>query len=93
MTMYRALLGIDLIAAATLLLFFLWGVSDGTALYAPGLWLGTLALAAGTIGGAVALRRSGKTGLATLLLLPVAIPATGYGLFVLSMLILQPRWN
>jgi len=93
MTFYRLLLVIDLIAAAVLLAFFFLGVSDGTVRYALGTWLLLLAGTIGTIGGAVALRRGGKAGLSTLMLLPVAIPATGYGLFVLSMLILQPRWN
>lgn len=93
MTLYRLLLAVSLAAFAGLLVFFLWGVSDGSAGYALGTWLAALAVPVAAIGGAVALRRNGHTGLATLLLLPVAIPALLYGLFVLSMLILQPRWN
>ena len=93
MTLYRTLLIIDLIAAATLLVFFLWGLSDGTAFYAIGTWLAAIAGAGATIGGAMVAGAKGNRGLAVLLLLPVAIPALLYGLFVLSMLILQPRWN
>jgi hypothetical protein len=93
MTIYRLLLIVDLLAGAVLLLFFLWGMSDGTVAYAPGTWLAALAGVGVTIGGAVALRRKGNVGLAMLLLLPVAVPALLYGMFLLFVLILHPRWN
>ena len=75
------------------MVFFLWGLSDGTALYAPGAWLALIGGIAAVIGGGVALRRSGREGLASLVLSLLAIPAAGYAFFILMLLVLQPRWN
>jgi hypothetical protein len=92
-TLHRALLGIDLAAAAVAVAFFLWGLADGTALYAPGAWVILLGGIAVIIGGGVALGRRGHAALANTLLLVLAIPALGYALFILMVLVLQPRWN
>jgi hypothetical protein len=93
MWVYRTLFGIDLVAAAIVAFFFLWGVSDGTALYAPGLWLLVVSGIAAIIGGGIALARAGRVGLGSALLSLLAIPAVGYGLFILMLLILNLRWN
>jgi hypothetical protein len=91
--LYRILLGIDIAAAAVAGFFFLWGLSDGTALYAFGTWLLLVGGIAAVIAGGMALKRSGRGGLANAVLALLAIPAAGYALFILLILILQPRWN
>lgn len=93
MKAYRILLGIDIAAAAVALVFFLWGLSDGSALYAPGAWVLLLGGIGAIIGGGVALARSGRVAAANALLCVLAIPAAGYALFILMILVLQPRWN
>ena len=73
--------------AAVVVVFFFWGLADGSvSSFNMGLWLGLLALVGGVVVGGRALQRAGQAALATLLLLVLAIP----GLLVL---ILQPRWN
>jgi hypothetical protein len=93
MVVYRTLLGIDLAAAAVALFFFLWGLSDGTALYAFGTWLMLVGGIAAIIGGGIALARSGRVAAANAVLCILAIPTIGYALFVLMIVITQPRWN
>lgn len=93
MMAHRILLGIDLAAAAVALFFFLWGLSDGTALYAIGTWLMLLGGIAAIIGGGVALARAGRVAAGNAVLMVLAVPAAGYAFFLLMLLILQPRWN
>lgn len=88
------LLIIDALAALVLYGFFFIGLGDGSVSdYNMGLWLlipfGVTALLAG----GWIFRANGKPGVATALLLPPAIPAALYGVFLLLILILQPRWN
>ena len=87
---YRILLGIDLIAGAVALFFFLWALSDGTFAYSPGLWLAIMAFVGGTIGGALALRQRGRTGWAIVLLAPTAWFAFFYGLFLVAAVLSGP---
>jgi len=91
--LWRVLLGIDLAAAAVAVSFFLWGLSDGTALYAPGAWLALLGGIAAVIGGGIVLHRQGRTRLASALLSLLAIPAAGYAAFILLVIVLEPRWT
>lgn len=91
--LYKLLLGINLIAAAVILFFFLWGLSDGTAFYAFGTWLLIMAAVVGLIATSVVLQKRGQKAASLGLLFPVAVPAFFYGLFILAVLILQPRWN
>jgi hypothetical protein len=93
MIFFRILLTIDIIAGAALLIFFAWGLVDGSAAYAPGMWLLLLAFVWGTIAGSIILQRGGNLRAGTVLLMPVAWPAIGYGLFVLAVLLLQPDWR
>lgn len=94
MTLFRILFVINALAAAVLIYFFLEGLSDGTvSSYNGGLWAGTLAALAAILGGGVVLNAAGKRGLAIAVLLILAIPATLFGLWVLAMIVLQPRWN
>jgi len=94
MTLFRILFVINALAAAVLIYFFLEGLSDGTvSSYNGGLWAGTLAALAAILGGGLVLNAAGKRGLAIAVLLILAIPATLFGLWILAMIVLQPRWN
>lgn len=90
----RLLIAFDVLAAAGILFFFFWGVSDGTvSSFNIGLWLGLLGGAAlSLVGGFLAYKNSNRV-LAILLLLILAIPGLVFALFALFLLIAQPRWN
>jgi hypothetical protein len=91
---YRAMLGIDAVVAAVVLAFFAIGVADGSvSSFNIVLWLAILAVLAAVLAGGVALHGRGYGKAALAVLAVVAIPGLVYGLFVLSILILQPRWN
>ncbi|MBX3513572.1 MAG: hypothetical protein KIT15_14425 [Xanthobacteraceae bacterium] len=91
---YRLLFIFDLLAAAVVLFFFFWGVSDGTvSSYNFGLWAGLLAAVAAVLAAGYVLNANGNRVLANLLLLVIALPAFAYLLFVLLIVIAQPRWN
>jgi ABC-type sulfate transport system permease component len=88
------LLVIDMIAALILYGFFFIGIADGSVSeFNIGLWLLILAVFTLLVGSGWVFRRKGRHGISTLFLLPVAVPAALYGLFLLLILILQPRWN
>lgn len=88
------LLIINAAAALVLYGFFFIGLGDGSVSeFNLGLWLLILIGMSALLASGWIFRAKGKSGVATILLLPLAIPATLYGLFVLLMLILQPRWN
>jgi hypothetical protein len=57
------------------------------------LWLGLLATVAATIGGGWLLNANGRRGAAIAVLSILAVPGVLYGLFVLLVIIAQPRWN
>jgi hypothetical protein len=85
---------VNAIAAVILYGFFFIGIGDGSVSeFNMGLWL--LILIAFTAIPAIGwvLRAKGRPGLATIVLLPAAIPCALYGIFVLLIIILQPRWN
>ena len=92
--LFRFLWGFDLLVAAVVIVFFMWGLADGSvSSFNIVLWLGMLAVAGGVVAGGRALQQSGHTAAATLLLLVLAFPGLGFTLFLLLVLILQPRWN
>jgi len=91
---YRLVLIVDITAAAVLLFFFFWGIRDGSvSSFNIGLWLGLLAAVGGILGGGIALNGTGYRGAAIALLLVLGIPAFLFGVFMLLMIVLQPRWN
>jgi hypothetical protein len=86
--------GIGSIVTAVAMAFFVAGLADGTvSSFNLALWLGLLALTLGVTGGSLWLRRAGRTGLAILLSLVLAIPGLLAGLFILLVLVTHPRWN
>ncbi len=94
MTAFRILFGIDALAAAVVVFFFLWGLSDGSvSSFNILLWLAMLGGVGSVLGGGAWLRSYGQLGLAYGVLLLLAIPATLIGLFFLLLIVLQPRWN
>jgi hypothetical protein len=95
MILHRILLGIDLLAAAVLVFFFLWGVADGSVSdFNIGIWLAILLGVGAVLGGGIALRGRGWTVAANLLLLLLALPASLYGLFILLLVLGSGgRWN
>ena len=91
---FRILFAFDAIVAAVILFFFFWGVSDGTvSSFNIGLWLGILAAVGGILAGGYFLNANGNRPLAIILLLVLAIPGLFYALFVLLIILLNPRWN
>lgn len=94
MVAFRILFGIDAVAAAVVVFFFLWGLSDGTVSeFNILLWLALLGGVGGVLGGGVWLRSRGWTRQANGLLLILAFPATMIVLFFLVLIVAQPRWN
>jgi hypothetical protein len=57
------------------------------------LWLGLLAAVAAVVGGGWMLDTNGKRGAAIAVLLILAVPGLLYTLFILLIVIAQPRWN
>jgi drug/metabolite transporter (DMT)-like permease len=88
------MLGVDAIALAIVVFFFVAGLSDGTvSAYNSGIWAALLGGTFGVVIGGVLLRRSGRRVAANLVLALLAVPAGLLGLFFLSLIILQPRWQ
>jgi hypothetical protein len=82
------------IATALAVFFFLAGRADGTvSSFNIVLWLWLLAVTVGVTGASLWLRRAGRTGLAILLTLVLAVPGLLAGLFALLVIVTHPRWN
>ena len=94
MTLYRSLLGIDAVALGIAVYFFLWGLSDGTvSSFNIGTWLMLLVPLMAIVWGGIALRRAGRMGAAKVLLALLAVPSAGAALFVVLLILSNPRWN
>ena len=94
MKLFWTLFGIDGLVAAVVLFLFFAGLGDGSvSSFNIVLWLVILAILAAILGGGWLLKSSGHPGLASGVLLLLAIPGLIYGLFILSVILLQPRWN
>jgi len=92
--LYRGALAVAGLVAAVVVYFFLVGLADGSvSSFNAGLWLGLLALVAGALLGGTLLRARGHTGAAVAVLAILAVPGLLYGLFLLLLLVTQPRWN
>lgn len=94
MRLFFVFITVDVIALLIAVYFFLEGVGDGTVSSINiALWLGILAGLSAPLLAGWHLRTREQILAANLVLAVVAVPAILAGLFVLSLLIAQPRWN
>jgi hypothetical protein len=94
LVLVRTLLGIDVLVALVVVYFFIIGLADGSvSSFNMSLWLGLLAVVAAVVGGGWILDANGKRGAAIAVLLILAVPGVLYALFILLIVIAQPRWN
>lgn len=91
---YRAALAVAGLVAAVLVFFFLVGLGDGSvSSFNAGLWLGVLAGVAAVLFAGTRLRARGHTAAAIAVLGILALPGLLYALFLLLILLTNPRWN
>jgi len=84
---------VDALASAIFVYFFMVGIGDGTvSSFNIVLWLGILGSLAGIVGGSLWLRTKSPVG-ALILVLVMAVPAILALLFLIVVLISNPRWN
>jgi len=94
MIAYRIFLAVDAIALLIAGYFFFIGIGDGSvSSFNITLWLGLLAGMVAIVGAGYRFHTNGQTRAAAGVLGILAIPTILAGLFVLSLLIAQPRWN
>jgi hypothetical protein len=94
MTFARILFVFDALLALVILYFFVIGMADGSvSTDNMSLWLGILMGLAVMLGGGWILSARGQRAAAIVLLMILAMPGFLYGLFILAIVIFQPRWN
>jgi len=94
MIFYRLLFGVAGLVGALFLFFFLWGLSDGTvSAYNMLLWLMILGGIGAILGFAMKLKAGANLLAACILLCVLALPGLLAGLFLLVVIVAQPRWN
>jgi len=91
---FRVLFTISVVAAGVALFFFLVGLQDGSvSSFNMMLWMGLLAVVLAVPAGGYALHACNHPWASVAVLLVTALPAFVYLLFILAVLIFQPRWN
>jgi hypothetical protein len=86
--------GISAVVTGIFVYFFFVGLADGSvSSFNMALWLVILSGVIGLTGGSLWLRKAGHPGAATLVASLLGIPGLLAGLFLLVLLIAQPRWN
>ncbi|MGE3783636.1 MAG: osmoprotectant transporter permease [Alphaproteobacteria bacterium] len=94
MVLFGILCGIDALIAAIVLVFFFWGLADGSvSAFNIHLWLAVLAGVAAVLGGGIALRAGGQRIRANVVLAVLATPGLLFGLMLLLVLVLQPDFR
>jgi hypothetical protein len=94
MILFRTAAGLDILIALIFVFFFFWGLSDGTvSSFNIGLWLLILGGIAAILAGGFFLNSRGQRGAAIAVLMILGLPGIVFGLFMLLVIILQPRWN
>jgi hypothetical protein len=89
--LYFILMSINAIALAVILLFFMWGLADGTVQAWNGpIWLVMLLVPSATLFGGWVQWGKGHRAFAVALLAIPSLPAILAGLFILMFIILQP---
>ena len=86
--------GFDALVALVVLYFFFIGLADGSvSSFNMGLWLAILLVVGLVMIGSLMLRSRGRSGVALGVLMVLAVPGLLYALFLLIILISNPRWN
>lgn len=94
MILYRSFLVIDILALIVTFYFFIIGIADGSVSnFNLGLWLFLIIAQVLILVGGYFLHQNNKLFIAKLLLAVTAIPSLIYLLFILLILITNPRWN
>jgi ABC-type phosphate transport system permease subunit len=94
MYLFWTLWGIDAFVALVLVYFFFIGLGDGSvSSFNSGIWLVILSSLTAVLVGGYWLFSHQHTVMANLLLALLAVPSILYGLFMLLILITNPRWN
>jgi hypothetical protein len=92
--LYRFFLAISTLALLIALYFFAVGLSDGSvSSFNIAIWMALLGALGANVCGGWLLNTRGHRVAAVLALAVVAVPAILAGLFLLLILILEPRWN
>lgn len=85
---------IDVLVALVFVVFFVIGLFDGSvSSFNIDLWLIILLVLGSTLLGSYSLRRAGFNGWALVVVLVVAIPGLLVGVFFLTVLMTNQRWN
>jgi hypothetical protein len=86
--------GVDALTALIAFYFFFVGLADGTvSSFNIGIWTVLLLGLGGVVLGSLALRAAGREAWARALVVALAVPALGVGLFFAVLLVTHPRWN
>lgn len=94
MILYRIALAIDLAIAAGVVFFFVWGLTDGSvSSFNASLWAGILAVVIAVPAAGWILHNKGQRKAALALLSVLAMPGLLGALFMLALIVLNPRWN
>src|SRR5581483_5035260 len=94
MILFGFLCGVDALIAAAVLVFFFWGLADGSvSAFNIHLWLAMLAGVAAVLGGGIVLRARGQRRHANVVLAVLAAPGLLLGLMLLLVLVLQPDFR
>ena len=92
--LYRSTFVVAALTAAVVVVFFVIGIADGSvSSFNIVLWLGILAATAAILLLGRYLHSRGRPGLASAVLAILAVPGLLYGLFLLLVVVTQPRWN
>lgn len=85
---------IDAVMATVAVVFFLWGLADGSvSSFNIGIWIVLLGGFAAVLAGSFRLRSLGRTGVAKVIAWVPAVPGVLMGLFFLVLIVGNPRWN
>ena len=86
--------GVDALTALIAVYFFFVGLADGTvSSFNIGIWTVLLLGLGGVVLGSLALRAARREAWARALVVALAVPAFGVGLFFAVLLVTHPRWN
>lgn len=85
---------IGALVAAVFVVFFFIGIADGSvSSFNAGLWALVLLALGGVVGGSLWLRKAGHAKAGAALAWVLAVPGLFAILFMVLLIVLQPRWN